>query len=75
MKHWQLLLILFALALPLAAQVNGNLQYIGDKAILQVWGDHYQRGYAQGYLFARPASPPTPTAARPQRCSTTRRRS
>ncbi len=54
MKHWQLLLILFALALPLAAQVNGNLQYIGDKAILQVWGDHYQRGYAQGYLLAQP---------------------
>ena len=52
MKLWQLLLI-FALALPLAAQVNGNLQYIGDKAILQVWGDHYQR-LCPG-LFACPA--------------------
>ncbi len=54
MKHFWLLLILFVLAVPLAAQVNGNLQYIGDKAILHVWGDHYQRGYAQGFLLAQP---------------------
>lgn len=54
MKRFPLLLILFVLAVPLAAQVNGNLQYIGDKAILHVWGDHYQRGHAQGYLLAQP---------------------
>lgn len=54
MKHTYLLLILFILAVPLAAQVNGDLQYIGDKGILQVWGSHYERGYAQGYLLAGP---------------------
>ncbi len=55
MKRFQIILVLFLLALPLASQVNGNLQYVGDKAILQVWGSHYERGYAQGYLLAEPA--------------------
>lgn len=54
MKRIQLLLLLIILAVPLAAQINGNLQYIGDKAILHVWGNHHQRGYAQGYLLAGP---------------------
>ncbi len=54
MKNIHLLLALFVIAIPLASQVNGDLQYIGDKAILHVWGDHYQRGYAQGYLLAGP---------------------
>jgi hypothetical protein len=47
-------ILLLALALPFFAQVNGDLQYIGDKAILHVWGTHYDRGYAQGYLLAGP---------------------
>jgi len=34
------------------AQVNGNLYQVGDKKILHVWGTHYERGYAQGYLLA-----------------------
>ncbi|HOC94584.1 MAG TPA: T9SS type A sorting domain-containing protein [Candidatus Cloacimonadota bacterium] len=49
------LFLILALCLPgalLLAQVNGDLQYFGDKAILQVWGSHYERGVAQGYLTA-----------------------
>ncbi len=49
-----LVLVLSALALPFFGQVNGGLQYIGDKAILHVWGNHYERGYAQGNLLAAP---------------------
>lgn len=48
------LLILIALTLPLCGQINGELQYIGPKAILQVWGTHFQRGEAQGYFLADP---------------------
>lgn len=44
------LLLLFSLAL--SAQVNGDLQQIGNQKILQVWGSHYERGYAQGYLLS-----------------------
>jgi hypothetical protein len=39
------------LAAALAGQVNGNLQQIGDKKVLQVWGSHYERGLAQGYYL------------------------
>ena len=48
------LLILIALTLPLCGQINGELQYIGPKAILQVWGTHFQRGIAGSGL--RPLS-------------------
>jgi len=51
MKHLYFLIILGLLAMPLCAQVNGDIQYIGDQAILQVWGNHYERGYAQGFLL------------------------
>jgi hypothetical protein len=44
-------LLLFCLAGLLSGQVTGTLDQIGDKKILHVWGDHYQRGYAQGYLL------------------------
>lgn len=53
MKKLMLILILGATALTLCAQINGNLQYIGDKAILHVWGSHYERGRAQGYLLGQ----------------------
>jgi len=36
----------------LPAVVNGQLTQIGDKYVLQVWGSHYERGYATGYLMA-----------------------
>ncbi len=32
--------------------VNGQLSQIGNKYILKVWGTHYERGYAMGYLLA-----------------------
>ena len=51
MKKLYISLILLALACAMAAQANGNLQQIGEKAILHVWGDHNQRGFAQGYLL------------------------
>ena len=54
MKHIYLILILGLLAIPLCAQSNGDLQYIGDQAILQVWGNHFERGHAQGYLLGGP---------------------
>ncbi len=35
-----------------AQEVNGTIQQIGDKKIVHVWGTHYERGFAQGYLLA-----------------------
>ncbi|NLW19364.1 MAG: T9SS type A sorting domain-containing protein [Candidatus Cloacimonetes bacterium] len=49
-----LVLVLSAAVLPFFAQVNGDLKHIGNKAILHVWGSHYERGHAQGYLIAEP---------------------
>lgn len=49
-----LILILSAALLPLFAQVNGSLQFLGNHAILHVWGTHYERGYAQGKLLSEP---------------------
>ncbi len=43
---------LLLLATGIYGQANGNLNQIGDKKILHVWGDHYQRGFAQGYYLA-----------------------
>jgi len=45
-------LMLLALCLPAAGQVHGSMQQIGSSRILQLWGTHYERGYAQGYLLA-----------------------
>ncbi|MEF3694565.1 MAG: FlgD immunoglobulin-like domain containing protein [Candidatus Cloacimonadota bacterium] len=44
--------LVLVLAFPLGAQVNGVLSEVEGKTILKVWGDHYERGYAQGYLMA-----------------------
>jgi hypothetical protein len=35
----------------LNAEVNGQLSQIDGKYILHVWGTHYERGYALGYLM------------------------
>jgi len=51
-KSIYILLALLLLAASVFGQANGNLNQIGDKKILHVWGDHYQRGYAQGYYLA-----------------------
>jgi len=39
-------------AIAISAQANGFRQDIGDKTILHVWGNHYERGYAHGYYMA-----------------------
>ncbi|MDP3113983.1 MAG: T9SS type A sorting domain-containing protein [Candidatus Cloacimonadaceae bacterium] len=53
MRFVALLVLCFVLFLPgLNAQVNGQLQTIDGKLVLHVWGDHYERGYAQGYMFS-----------------------
>jgi hypothetical protein len=54
-KH-RIWLILFSIILycGLAAQVNGELTQQNGKWILQTWGTHQQRGYAQGYLLGQP---------------------
>lgn len=36
--------------LPIQAVVNGQLTNLGDRLVLHVWGTHYERGYATGYL-------------------------
>jgi hypothetical protein len=46
-----LLFLLFALS-GYSQSVNGNLTIQDDKIIIKVWGTHYERGYAQGYLLA-----------------------
>lgn len=51
MKRLSIILILAVFALTLWGQANGDLQYIGENAILHVWGSHYERGHAQGYLI------------------------
>lgn len=47
-------MLILAAALGLQGQINGTMNTMGDKTILQVWGTHYERGYAQGYLLAQP---------------------
>lgn len=36
----------------LTAEVNGQLSELNDRYVLHVWGNHYERGYALGYLMA-----------------------
>jgi hypothetical protein len=46
-----LLIAAFFMSLGLNATVNGKLSQIGNKYVLHVWGTHYERGYATGYLM------------------------
>jgi len=39
-------------SINLFSQVNGELSNLNGKRILKVWGNHYERGYAQGYLLS-----------------------
>lgn len=52
MKYIVVLLMLVVAMGSLMAQVNGEISQLGDKTVLKIWGNHYQRGYAQGYLLA-----------------------
>lgn len=45
-------IFLILLGQVLSAQVNGQITYVEDRYILHVWGNHYERGYATGYLMA-----------------------
>ncbi|MFO7660103.1 MAG: T9SS type A sorting domain-containing protein [Candidatus Cloacimonadaceae bacterium] len=49
-----LTLILLIAGSGLFAQVNGELTQMGNNWILQTWGTHQQRGFAQGYLLSQP---------------------
>lgn len=50
-KLWIILTIMLLLSGVIFAQANGALTQMGGKSILQVWGNHYQRGHAQGYFL------------------------
>ncbi len=45
------LLFLFIFTLLTAQNVNGDTLSVDGKKILKVWGTHYERGYATGYLL------------------------
>ncbi len=45
-------LIMVVFNLSNAQNVNGERFEVEDKTILKVWGTHYERGYAHGYLMA-----------------------
>lgn len=52
MKRLILLIFLFfVLNLSLPAQICGDTLTVQGKKILKVWGSHYDRGYAHGYLL------------------------
>ena len=44
-------LFLFMFTIVNAQNVNGDTLSVDGKKILKVWGSHYERGYATGYLF------------------------
>lgn len=50
MKRFVLFVLLSLLCVAALAQVQGELSNVGDKRVLKVWGTHYERGYAVGYL-------------------------
>jgi len=45
------LLIIIGTTLVSAQQPQGYIEYKENKMIVRVWGTHYERGYAQGYLL------------------------
>lgn len=53
-KAIYIILILLMVTGAVYAQVNGSLSEMSGKKILHVWGNHYERGYAQGYLLSQP---------------------
>ncbi len=53
MKRFTSIIFLFFLATTCLAQTpQGNIEYKDGKKIVRVYGTHYERGYAQGYLLA-----------------------
>ena len=50
-----ILLLLLAAMVGTAAhaqEITGNLKTLQGKRILTVWGNHFERGFAHGYLLA-----------------------
>ena len=54
MKHFItiLILLIYCFTFVNAQTVNGEISNYEGKKILKVWGTHYERGYAHGYLLA-----------------------
>ncbi len=50
MKKLILAILIFIITLNVSA-VNGSLRSNGDQEILNVWGNNYEMGFAQGYLL------------------------
>ena len=51
MKKSLIILFILSITFNLSAQVNGTVEEIDGKKVLTVWGTHYERGYAHGYLM------------------------
>jgi flagellar hook capping protein FlgD len=51
LKRLILFLLIIIPLFSLYTQVNGELLIIDGKNVLKVWGSHYDRGYAHGYLM------------------------
>ena len=50
----KLIIIISLLLIPVAAfaqDVQGDTLAIDGKKVLKIWGTHYERGYAHGYLM------------------------
>lgn len=52
MRKLFFILMIFVISIPAFAQVNGFVTNIDGNNVIKVWGTHYERGYAQGYLLA-----------------------
>jgi hypothetical protein len=46
------IILIIVTCITLHSEVNGLITEIENKRIITVWGTHYERGYAQGYLLA-----------------------
>ena len=52
MKKYIIITITLLLTFSLYTQiVNGELLTIEDKKVLKIWGTHFERGYAHGFLL------------------------
>ncbi|MBC8375107.1 MAG: T9SS type A sorting domain-containing protein [FCB group bacterium] len=57
MKKMMLLTMILMMAIPnvFAQEVNGDVSIINGVEVVRLWGTHYERGYAQGYLMPEKA--------------------
>ncbi len=45
------LAILMSFSVNIAQEVNGDVSMVNGIEVVRLWGTHYERGYAQGYLM------------------------